>query len=174
MILGLNDLIKVRERVSKNYLRYSDEVWLVAGVARCVSDTTVDDILSEFGERFADHLTMICTKVDDPMKSDAFKAEYPSAAKKLERIEKAYKKAKEDYSEAKARARAVTRTSMLEERNREVESCRQEKERRANIRLNYMVRVRNHMVAQQIYEDKSEYFEEGENGPVLFCLCFLV
>ncbi|KAK6001507.1 hypothetical protein QM012_002838 [Aureobasidium pullulans] len=165
---ALNDLNRSRVMVSKKYLRDSDELWVVTAVGRCISDTTVDHILCEFGERFAGHLTMICTKIDDPMKSDAFKAEYPNAAKKLERIEKAYKEANEDYTDAKAQVRAATRPSTLEKRNIKVETCRQEKERLANIRLNFMVRTRNHMIAKQIYEDKSEFFEEDVGCSVFF------
>ena len=142
-ILGLTDINRVRVKASKNYMRSSDHLWIVVPVMRCVSDTGVDSVLYEFGERFKGRLAMICTKIDDSMRSGSFKDQYPHRAKRLDKIERALKEAQ-----------------ML--------GNGPDEENFANARLKFMVNVRNYEVAKEIYEKKSEYFEKSENGPVFF------
>lgn len=115
----------------------------MAPIARCVSDTVVDSVLCEFGERFKGCLAIVGTKVDDPMTSTLFKHRYRKAAKKLDKIEKSLAEA-------------------------EANGCQEEVERLTNVRLRFMVRTRNHEIAKDIYESKSEYFEKSEYGPVFF------
>lgn len=167
-IVGLSDINRVRVNASKNYIRSSDHLWIVAPVGRCVSDTTVNCILFEFGERFAGRLAIVCTKIDDRMRYSQFIQEYPSAAKEMENIEGAYKQAKTNFSEAKARARGVTRQSTIRERNAEVERCRQIYDKALNFRLQFMTQTRNETVEKQLYRDKPEYLEQGEKGRVYF------
>lgn len=167
-IVGLSDINRVRVNASKNYIRSSDHLWVVAPVGRCVSDTTVNHILFEFGERFAGRLAIVCTKIDDRMRYAQFMQEYPSAAKEMEQIERAYKQAKTNFSEAKARARGVTKHSTIQERNGEVERCRERYEKALNLRLEFMTQTRNEMVKRQLHRDKSEYLQQGEKGRVYF------
>ncbi|KAG9518018.1 hypothetical protein KCU93_g8524, partial [Aureobasidium melanogenum] len=165
---GVSDISRVRVRASKNYLRNCDFLWIIAPVQRCISDTGVDSILFEYGERFAGRLALICTKIDDRMSCEAFKDEYPQAAKQMEKFEKALKEAKTNYFKAKAQLGRVTKPSTLEELNAEVERCRERYQKVVDARLRFMVLKRNQKVAQQIYEKKSEYFVRCENGPVFF------
>lgn len=167
-IVGLSDINRVRVNASKNYVRSSDHLWIVAPVGRCVSDTTVNFILFEFGERFAGRLAIICTKIDDRMRYSQFIQEYPSAAEEMAKVERAYKQAKANFSEAKARARGVTRQSTIQERSGEVERCRQRYEKALNTRLEFMTQTRNDTVKNQLYRDKSEYLQQGEKGRVYF------
>jgi hypothetical protein len=167
-ILGLSDINRVRVNASKNYIRSSDHMWVVACFGRCVSNTTVDSILFEFGERFAGRLAIVCTNIDDRMRYSMFVQEYPDAAAEMEKVEKSYKQAKANYSEAKARARGVTKQSTIEERNGHVEKCRRRYEMLVNYRLGFMVRVRNAAIKAQLYQDKSEYLQGGEKGKVFF------
>ncbi|THX17187.1 hypothetical protein D6D13_01030 [Aureobasidium pullulans] len=160
--------LPVRVKASKNYIRSSDYLWIVAPIGRCVTDTTVDTILFEFGERFAGRLAIICTKIDDKMTSGMFMQEYQTEVQNMEKIERAFKEAKEDLSKAKALFRQASKPSTIEERNKEVEVCQERYGKLANIRLRFMVRTRNRKIADMIYEDKSEYLEEGVNGPVFF------
>jgi hypothetical protein len=126
-----------------NYIRSSDYLWIVVPIMRCVSDTGVDSVLYEFGERFKGRLAMICTRIDDSMKSGSFKEQYPQFAKKLDRIEKGLREA-------------------------QTKGNRADEENIANYRLKFMVQTRSNDVASEIYEKKSEYFQEGEDGPVFF------
>lgn len=135
---------------------------------RCVSDTGVDSILFEYGERFKGSLALICTKVDDKMSCEAFKDEYPQAANRMEKLERGLKEAKTNYFRAKAQLRVATKPSTIEERNGEVERRREIYQKWADARLKFMVLKRNQKVAHQIYEKKSEYFVESQNGPVFF------
>jgi hypothetical protein len=168
IVVGLSDINRVRVNASKNYIRSSDHMWIVAPVGRCTSDTTVNSTLFEFGERFAGRLAIVCTKIDDRMRYSTFIQEYPSAAERMEQIERAYKQAKGNYAEAKARARGVTKQSTIEERNAEVERCRQKYEKLVNCRLGFMVRTRNRTIEKQLYQGKSEYLQQGEKGDVFF------
>ncbi|KAG9698657.1 hypothetical protein KCU95_g2420, partial [Aureobasidium melanogenum] len=165
---GISDISRVRVRASRNYLRNCDALWIVAPVQRCVSDTGVDSILFEYGERFAGRLILICTKIDDRMSCETFKDEYPQAAKPMEKCETAFKEAKTNYSKAKAQLNRVTKEITIEERNAEVERCREKYQKIADVRLKFMVSKRNQKVTQQIYEKKSEYFTKCDNGPVFF------
>ncbi|KAG9638433.1 hypothetical protein KCU95_g8610, partial [Aureobasidium melanogenum] len=140
---GLSDISRVRVKASKSYILSSDHLWIVAPIARCVSDTVVDSVLCEFGERFKGCLAIVGTKVDDPMTSTLFKHRYRKAAKRLDKIEKSLAEA-------------------------EANGCQEEVERLTNVRLRFMVRTRNHEIAKDIYESKSEYFEKSEYGPVFF------
>jgi len=124
-------------------MRSSDYLWIVVPIIRCISDSGVDDILYEFGERFRGRLAMVCTKIDDGMKSDAFKARYPDSAKRLDRIEKCMKEAQAKGNKA-------------------------DEEMFTNYRLKFMVQTRNQKIAKEIYEKRSEHFKRGQNGPVFF------
>jgi len=141
--LGLTDISRVRVKASKNYMRSSDHLWIVVPITRCVSDSGVDSILCEFGDRFKGRLAMICTKIDDSMRSDSFKDQYPHATKRLDKIDKHLKEA-------------------------QMEGSRREERDLANYRLKFMVNERSQDIANEIYQKKSEYFEEGDNGPVFF------
>lgn len=141
--LGLSDISRVRVKASKNYMRSSDHLWIAVPITRCVSDSGVDSILCEFGDRFKGRLAMICTKIDDSMRSDSFKEQYPHAAKKLDKIERYLKEA-------------------------QMKGSRQEEQDSANYRLKFMINERNQDVANEIYQTKSEHFEEGDDGPVFF------
>jgi hypothetical protein len=140
---GLSDISRVRVKASKNYMRSSDHLWIVVPIIRCISDTGVDSILYEFGDRFAGRLAMICTKIDDGMKSVSFRTQYPHAANDLNRIEKRLKAA-------------------------QASGRRPKEEKLTNLRLKFMVWTRNNAIATEIYQRKSEYFEEGENASVFF------
>lgn len=141
--LGLTDISRVRVKASKNYMRSSDYLWIVVPVMRCISDTGVNSVLYEFGERFAGRLAMICTKTDDSMKSSSFKVQYPHAEKKLNKVEKHLEEA-------------------------QVNGSRLDQENYTNLRLKFMVCIRNHEVAKKIYEKRSEHFNKCENGPIFF------
>jgi hypothetical protein len=141
--LGLSDINRVRVKASKNYMRSSDHLWIVVSIMRCISDTRVDSILYEFGERFAGRLAMICTKIDDRMKSSSFKEKYPHAGTKLDNIEKLLKRA-------------------------QASGNRTEEEKMIDYRFRFMMVTRNRKIATDIYEGKSEYLEKGEYGPVFF------
>jgi len=124
-------------------MRSSDHLWIVVPIMRCVSDSGVDSLLHEFGARFKGRLALICTKIDDSMKSSSFKDQYPHAAKKLDKIERFLKEA-------------------------QMKDRRQDEQDLANYRLKFMVNERNQDIANEIYQNRSEHFEEGENGPVFF------
>lgn len=143
IISGLTDISRVRVKASKNYVRSSDHLWIVVPVMRCVSDTGVNSILDEFGERFKGRLAMICTKIDDNMKSSSFKVQYTHAIQDLDKVEKALKK-------AQASGRRLDEVKFK------------------NLRLKFMVYTRNRAVAKEIYDNQSEYFEPGEKGLVFF------
>lgn len=141
--LGLTDISRVRARASKNYMRSSDHLWIVVPIMRCVSDSGVDSVLHEFGDRFAGRLAMICTKIDDGMKSCSFKVQYPDEAKKMDAIDKRLEEA-------------------------QLNGNASDEEKLTNLRLKYMVRTRNRDIAKRIYDKRSEHFEKGENGPIFF------
>jgi hypothetical protein len=141
--LGLTDISRVRVKASKNYIRSSDHLWIVVPVMRCVSDTGVDSILCEFGDRFEGRLAMICTKIDDSMRSSSFKDQYPHMSRRLEKIEKLLKEAQMNGSRA-------------------------DEENFANLRLKLMIKERSKDIANEIYERRSDHFVKGENGPVFF------
>jgi len=141
--LGLTDISRVRVRASKRYMRSSDHLWIVVPIMRCVSDSGVDSVLHEFGDRFAGRLAMICTKIDDSMESCSFKIQYPGEAKRMEAIDN-------QLREVQLKGNAS------------------EEEKLTNFRLKYMVRIRSRDIANRIYEKRSEHFERGENGPVFF------
>jgi hypothetical protein len=143
MALGLSDISRVRVKASMNYMRSSDYLWIVVPVMRCISDTGVDSILYEFGERFKGRLAMICTKIDDSMRSGSFKDQYPHAARKLDRIEKCLREA-------------------------QMNGNRPDEENFANLRLKFMVHTRSQEIAKEIYEKKSDYFNKGGEDPVFF------
>jgi hypothetical protein len=126
-----------------NYIRSSDYLWIVVPIMRCVSDTGVDSILHEFGERFKGRLAMICTRIDDSMKSGPFKEQYPHTAKRLDKIEKRLREA-------------------------QMNDNRSDEENIANLRLKFMIQTRSSDVAREIYEKKSEYFHRGEQASVFF------
>jgi hypothetical protein len=110
---------------------------------RCVSDTGVNSFLCEFGERFTGRLAMICTKVDDGMRSGTFKDRYRHAAKKLDQIEKRLKEAHVNGNEP-------------------------DEEKLTNCRLKFMVQTRNQEIARELYARKPKYFKKDRNDPVFF------
>lgn len=57
---------------SKDYIRGSDYLWIVAPIARCATDTGVDDMFYEFGDRFSGRITFVYTRIDDAMKPADF------------------------------------------------------------------------------------------------------
>jgi hypothetical protein len=140
---GLSDISRVRVKASINYIRSSDYLWIVVSVLRCVSDTGVDSILYEFGDRFKGRLAMICTKIDDSMRSGSFKDQYPHAVRRLDKIDKCLREAQNNGS-------------------------RPDEENFANLRLKFMIQTRSHEIAKEIYEKKSEYFSKGGDDPVFF------
>lgn len=167
-IVGISDISQVRVNASKNYIRSSDHLWVVAPIGRCVSDTTLDSILFEFGERFAGRLAIICTRIDETMRLSTFVQEYQDAAEEVEQIDKVYKTARESFSKAKALARSARKPSTIATRTREVEVCRQRYETGLNDRLHFMVRTRNDEVAKRLYQEKSEYLQDGKTGRIFF------
>lgn len=160
---------QVRARAGRTYLLSSDYLWIVTPIGRSATDTSVNALLYEYGSRFADHLAIVCTKIDDPMTFQSFLQEYGEDAQSCRQIEMQTKRAKESWSEAKAALRRCTALATRRERGRGVT-------RRYNIyrshlhrRLETMVRIRNRKVTALIYREKADRLKK-KDVDLVYCV----
>ncbi|KAH0275519.1 hypothetical protein KCU91_g4501, partial [Aureobasidium melanogenum] len=164
---GVSDTNRIRVKASKTYILKSDHLWIVSPIGRCATDTSVDSLLHEFGDRFKGRLAIICTKTDDPMTFQSFAHEYQEDAKPCKKLDDKTKKAKTDLSNANAALRRATALATRQERSRVVEHCRRKYERLLHMRLEVMVQVRNRKVTSLIMAEKADRIQ-GEAASLIF------
>ncbi|THW75242.1 hypothetical protein D6D19_04170 [Aureobasidium pullulans] len=158
---GVSDTNRIRVRASRSYLLTSDYLWIVSPIGRCATDTSVDNLMYEFGDRFKGRLAIICTKTDDPMTFQSFAQEYQEDAKPCKKLEAKTKKAKSEMSAAKAAFKRATNPTTRQERSKAVEDSRAKYERLLHARLNTMVRIRNRKVTTLIMSEKADRLQDG-------------
>lgn len=166
-MLGVSDINRIRVKASKSYILESDHLWIVSPIGRCATDTTVDSLIYEFGDRFKDRLAIICTKTDDPMTFQSFAQEYQKDAKPYKKLDDDTNKAKTELSAARKALRNATALATLEERGRVVEHCRKRYENLLHVRLEKMVQVRNRKVTALIMTEKADSIQ-GEANSLIF------
>ena len=161
IFIGVSDTNRIRVRASRSYLLTSDYFWIVSPIGRCATDTSVDNLMYEFGDRFKGRLAIICTKTDDPMTFQSFAQEYQEDAKPCKKLEAKTKKAKSEMSAAKAAFKRATNPTTRQERSKAVEDSRAKYERLLHARLNTMVRIRNRKVTTLIMSEKADRLQDG-------------
>ncbi|THY52549.1 hypothetical protein D6C90_08230 [Aureobasidium pullulans] len=166
---GVSDVNKVRASTGKSYLVSSDYLWIVAPIARLATDTSVDALLYEYGNRFEGRLAVVCTKIDDPMVAQSFSQEYQDAAKPSMRLEGRIKKAKEQHNNAKASLRSARALATRRERGRRVDQCRARFQKLLNQRLEMMVEVRNKKVTALLYAEKADRLKK-KDVDLVYCV----
>ncbi|THW49108.1 hypothetical protein D6D21_02616 [Aureobasidium pullulans] len=163
---GLTDTSLTRVNASKDYIRGSDYLWIVAPIARCATDTGVDDMFYEFGDRFSGRITFVYTRIDDAMKPADFYREYQKEAQPLVKLNERLTKASSELSQAKQAANRVVKQASIDERTAIVERC-QAKYNKLNQRCTeFMVSTRNRKITEMIYSEKAEYLKKGETESV--------
>lgn len=151
---------------SKDYIRGSDYLWIVAPIARCATDTGVDDMFYEFGDRFSGRITFVYTRIDDAMKPADFHREYQKEAQPLVKLNERLTKASSELSQAKQAANRVVKQASIDERTAIVERC-QAKYNKLNQRCTeFMVSTRNRKITEMIYSEKAEYLKKGETESI--------
>lgn len=167
VLIGVSDTNRIRVKASKTYILKSDHLWIVSPIGRCATDTSVDSLLHEFGDRFKGRLAIICTKTDDSMTFQSFAHEYQEDAKPYKRLDDQTRKAKTNLSDANAALRRATAVATRQERDKIVEDCRKKYEKLLHLRLNGMVQVRNRKVAALIMAEKADRIQ-GETASLIF------
>jgi hypothetical protein len=158
----VTDINRVRAGTGKNYLLSSDYLWIVAPIGRSATDTGVDSLLYEYGNRFEGRVAIVCTKIDDPMSFVSFALEYQMDARPVKQIQLLSKRAKEQFSEAKASLRRAMAVATRRQRSREVERCRIRYHTLLHRRLEMMVQVRNQKVTNLIYTEEADRLKKGD------------
>lgn len=129
----------------------------MAPIARCVTDDSVDTILCNYGERFADRLALICTKIDDSMECVDFAREYEDDAEPMREFKERRDTARKALTQAKAAAKRASDLSTIQSRHAQVQKCQAEYEKRSRNLFHFMITTRNRRVVDAIYDQKSEH-----------------
>jgi hypothetical protein len=164
---GVSDVNRIRVKTTKDYILTSDYVWIVSPIGRCATDTSVDDSLYEYGDRFKDRLAIICTKIDDPMTFQSFAQEYKEDAKPCKKLDDRTKRAKSDLTAANKACKRIKNPTLRQEREKVVETCRAKYEKLLHARLEMMVQVRNRKVTKLIMAEKADYIQ-GEATSLIY------
>jgi hypothetical protein len=165
-LVGVSDINRIRVKASKEYILTSDYSWIVSPIGRCATDTSVDDLLYQVGDRFKGSLAIICTKIDDPMTFQSFAQEYKEDAKPCKKLHEKTKKARSDLSAAN-KARKVKNPTLRREREKIYENCRAKYEKLLHALLEMMVQVRNRNVTKLIMAEKADRIQ-GEANSLIF------
>ncbi|PIA97976.1 hypothetical protein CB0940_05566 [Cercospora beticola] len=158
---GTEDVDRVRAEVANEFIKECDILWAVAGMARAVSDASLDSKLATYGARFGSNVAIIATHSDvganaNLAKEMATKGAAPSSIARYEQLSKGINELKKDIKGRNNTGNKRSR-SLQELETAEIE------------RLDVLVDMRNSYLSKTLKEDKQVHLAPGVQLSV-FCV----